>query len=239
MRLIRLHVEVPLKAGAAVLLDERASHYLTRVLRLGRGDKLTLINDSGVEYAAELSVPRHAGSEVIVREATPIERESPLVITLVQSLLRTEKMAQVLQKSCELGVARIVPVISERTEVKLNEEREDKRLKHFREVLISAVEQCGRTRVPALEGLTKLETLARPDGVGLVLDPTARATLRTLDPMTSASVVVGPEGGFSDGELDRLARRGFQRVRLGPRILRTETAGPAAIAALQALFGDG
>lgn len=240
MRKIRVFVEQTLCAGETVELPAASSHYLTRVLRLGVGDGFTLINDSGLEYSAQITVPKHAATVVTIASGSPIERESPLDITLLQALLRTEKMSQVLQKSCELGVRQITPILTERTEVRLSDEREEKRLNHWREVLISAIEQCGRTRLPVLNPPRKVNEIAACEGaLGLVLDPTAERSLREIQPAGRAiQIAIGPEGGFTEAEVKLLLRLGYVAVRFGPRILRTETAGPAVIAALQAQFGD-
>jgi 16S rRNA (uracil1498-N3)-methyltransferase len=170
------------------------------------------------------------------------ERESPLRITLAQGIARGDKMDWILQKATELGVARIVPLVSDRTEVKLDAERARKRLAHWQAVLVSACEQCGRNRVPELAEPAKLHDwaagLGEESGLRLALDPQGDARTRDLASGTRATLAVGPEGGLSDKDLATLGQAGFRGLRLGPRILRTETAGLAAVAALQAIHGD-
>ena len=241
MRKTRIFVDDALKSGDHITLSAVSSHYLTRVLRLGVGDGCTLLNDSGFEFSAQILIPKHSGAVLEIGASDAVNAESNLRITLEQALLRSEKMSLVLQKSCELGVAAVHPILSERTEVRLSDEREEKRLRHWREVLISAIEQCGRTRLPGLAAPRKLHELkpCAAGEIGLLLDPGATLRLRDLRPeSTLFRVAVGPEGGFTEAELKWLQRLGYRRLRMGPRVLRTETAGPAVIAALQALYGD-
>jgi len=239
VRKVRVFVDGPLQVGETVTLNAATSHYVTRVLRLGVNDALSVINDSDFEYLSVLKVPQHAAAQVEVLDCTAGLSESNLRITLEQALLRSEKMSYVLQKSCELGVAQIVPVLTERTEVRLNDEREEKRLKHWREVLISTIEQCGRTRLPVLSAPVKVVELKPISATGLLLDPSAELRFSEVAlPASEVRVAIGPEGGFTDAECSRLERLGYTRVKFGPRTLRTETAGPAVIAALQARAGD-
>ncbi|MDV3255893.1 MAG: 16S rRNA (uracil(1498)-N(3))-methyltransferase [Lysobacter sp.] len=243
MRLTRLYVDLPLPPGAEVALPEGPAGHLTRVLRLGPGDACVLFNGDGFDRAA--TVASVGKREVLVRigEATVADRESPLRIGLLQGIARGEKMDLILQKATELGVDHVIPVSSQRSEVKLDAARADKRLAHWRSVVAAGCEQSGRARVPtvsppaplaaALDGLPA-------GGLRLLLDPAGGLALPTLaveagQPMYLA---VGPEGGWSPLDREQLHAAGFQGLRLGPRILRTETAGLAAIAALQARFGD-
>ena len=242
MRTIRHFVEQPLAEGAIVALPEVAVAHLVRVLRLGVGDRMRLFNGDGHDYEAELlEVSKREASALILRRLD-VASESPLAITLEQGIARGEKMDLILQKATELGVARIAPVVTERTEVKLDRERADKRGAHWRGVLASACEQSGRARLPELlppqplaNFLAGVDTTRR-----LVLDPGASATLASLalDPSDSLCLLVGPEGGLSERDLAAARAAGFEGLRLGPRILRTETAALAAIAGLNALYGD-
>lgn len=243
MRIPRIYVDESLRPGIQVLLPEQAGEHVARVLRLERGHPLILFNGDGREFDATLAAlaKRAVTAEVVaVRE---IDRESPLSLTLVQGIARGEKMDWILQKATELGIARVVPVITERTEVKLDEERAERRIAHWRSVLAGACEQCGRTRLPEIEPPQKLDrwlgSLADDGAIRLALLPEGNAHLKALPRDFSAAIVcVGPEGGFSDNDVALLKHAGFDGLRLGPRILRTETAGIAAIAALQALAGD-
>jgi 16S rRNA (uracil1498-N3)-methyltransferase len=242
MRTIRHYVDLPLAEGSAVDLPEAAVAHLVRVLRLGPGDRVRLFNGDGHDYEAELESAgkREARARVLARIA--VMSESPLAITLAQGIARGEKMDLILQKATELGVVRFAPVVTERTEVRLDAERADKRGAHWRGVLASACEQSGRARLPQLlppRALADfLATEASP--LKLVLDPSASTTLAQLQLGGDHSIclLVGPEGGLSERDLAAARAVGFTGLRLGPRILRTETAALAAISGLNALYGD-
>ena len=243
MRLTRAFVEMPLAPGMRVALPEIAAAHLLRVLRLRAGDACVLFNGDGHDYQARIVSAGKRGGEAEILGAQPVDNESPLRITLVQGIARGEKMDLVLQKTTELGVAAFVPVSSQRSEVKLDPARAEKRLAHWRTVVASACEQSGRARIPQVAppaGLAAaLEALA-DGGPRLLLDPFADASIATLapPPESAFTVAVGPEGGWSPRDREALQAAGFTGIRLGPRVLRTETAGLAAIAALQARFGD-
>lgn len=242
MRTIRCFVDAPLAPGAVVTLSESATAHLVRVLRLSAGDPVVLFNGNGQDFAATLRSVGKRGAEAEVHDARPVANESPLRITLAQGIARGEKMDWVLQKATELGVAAIIPVSTERTEVKLDAERAGKRLAHWQGILCAACEQSGRARLPALAEPRTLAAYAatEPAVVKLVLDPGGELGLRDLSLPAAAEValLVGPEGGLSERDLATAHAAGFRGLRLGPRILRTETAGLAALAALQALYGD-
>ena len=243
MRTIRIHVDLPLAAGCEVALPTQASEHVARVLRLAAGDPLTLFNGDGFDYGATIT---HAGKRellVQVENQQAVDRESPLRLTLAQGVARGEKMDLIVQKATELGVARIVPLLTERSEVKLDAARAEKRLAHWRAVAASACEQCGRARLPEILPAQALPAwLASLDGdaaMRLALLPEAAASARELRPDgNGALLVVGPEGGLGERDVALLHEADFTGLRLGPRILRTETAGLAAMAALQALHGD-
>ncbi len=241
MRLSRAFVDLPLATGMRLALPARAAEHLVRVLRLRQGDACVLFNGDGHDYGARIAASDRRETVVVVEDARRIDNESPLRITLLQGIARGERMDLILQKATELGVARILPVFAERTEVRLDGDRLDKRMAHWRSVVASAAEQCGRARLPALEAPAPLlPAAAGTEGLRLTLDPGGAADLATLarPEAMSITVAIGPEGGWSPRDRDALAAAGFTGLRLGPRILRTETAGLAAIAALQALFGD-
>ena len=243
MRLTRCHVDLPLSAEAKIVLPESAAAHLVRVLRLREGDECVLFNGDGHDYAARIVA---AGKREVVAQvlsASPVGNESPLRITLIQGVARGEKMDLILQKATELGVAGFIPVLAERTEVKLDAERTGKRMAHWRSVIVSACEQSGRARVPELTqplALGQIATEVRDDAVRFTLDPVGELTLATLATPTVRPVVIaiGPEGGWSPRDREILRVAGFSGLRLGPRVLRTETAGLAAIAALQSRYGD-
>ncbi|KAF1686499.1 16S rRNA (uracil(1498)-N(3))-methyltransferase [Pseudoxanthomonas broegbernensis] len=243
MRLTRCHVDLALDAGAEVVLPERAAAHLTRVLRLRQGDACVLFNGDGRDYAARLLAADRRQVRAEVVSAREVDGESPLRIVLLQGIARGEKMDLILQKATELGVAGIVPASGERTEVKLDAERAQKRMAHWRSVVESACEQCGRARLPTLSPPAALDAAARGldvDGPRLVLDPRGEHRLDALAAPAgnTVCVAIGPEGGWSPRDREVLHAAGFAGLRLGPRVLRTETAGLAAIAALQARFGD-
>ncbi|MBS0570691.1 MAG: 16S rRNA (uracil(1498)-N(3))-methyltransferase, partial [Proteobacteria bacterium] len=230
MRIPRIHITHELRPGREVHLPDQAGEHVARVLRLERGAPLILFSGDGREFDAALaSLAKHAVTAEVgdEREAN---RESTLPLTLAQAIARGERMDWVLQKATELGVARIVPIITERTEVKLDAERAERRMAHWRGVIAGACEQCGRNRLPELEPPQALEqwlaTLADTPALRLALLPEGEATLRQLPQMDAgAMLVVGPEGGFSPNDIARLNQARFLGLRLGPRILRTETAG--------------
>ncbi|MCI4567814.1 16S rRNA (uracil(1498)-N(3))-methyltransferase [Lysobacter sp. CFH 32150] len=244
MRLTRVHVDTVLATGAKIVLPEDAAAHLVRVLRLQPGDACVLFNGDGHDYDARILAASKRSVEAEVFGARVIDNESPLQITLVQGVARGEKMDLILQKATELGIAAVVPVSSERSEVRLEGERADKRVAHWRSVVVSACEQSGRACVPAVAAPLPLQSaltqLPATTSARFLLDPEAAQSTATLSLPVNAGCVlaVGPEGGWSPRDREILREAGFSGLRLGPRILRTETAGLAAIAALQARFGD-
>lgn len=238
----RIHTDQPLAEGGEIVLDENASHHIAVVLRMKAGEGLMLFNGKGGEYAAQVQRIEKKSVWLRVEQHYPVARESALRITLAQCVSKGERMDYTLQKAVELGVSCIVPIISERSVVKLDAERWDKKQQHWQEIARSAAEQSGRTLVPLVEPVAKfgpwLER-ARVHRLRLTLDPQGAATLRGLEPPQGAvSLLVGPEGGLSEAELRLAGQHGFVGLRMGPRVLRTETAGVAALAAMQALWGD-
>ncbi len=243
MRLTRCHVHAPLSLGTKLALPDSAAAHLTRVLRLRDGDACVLFNGDGHDYAARIASVGKRETTVEVISRSIVDNESPLRITLLQGIARGEKMDLILQKATELGVAAIVPVLAERTEVKLDAERTEKRMAHWRSVIVSACEQCGRAWVPELAPPAALAPAAAAlagDSMKVTLDPTGELSLRTFSAPHSRAVAIaiGPEGGWSPRDRDILRNAGFRGLQLGPRVLRTETAGLAAIAALQSRYGD-
>jgi 16S rRNA (uracil1498-N3)-methyltransferase len=243
MRIPRVYIAQPLQPGREVLLPEQAGEHIARVLRLERGHPLVLFNGDGREFDATLASLARRAVTAEVLSMREINRDSPLALILAQGIARGEKMDWILQKATELGVARICPLITERTEVKLDEERAERRMLHWNSVIAGACEQSGRTRLPLLDPpqrldrwLAGLETIA---ALRLALLPDGDVAPRALPVLKDGAILcVGPEGGFSENDVTLLRHSGFTGLRLGPRILRTETAGIAALAALQALQGD-
>ncbi|MDQ3038184.1 MAG: 16S rRNA (uracil(1498)-N(3))-methyltransferase [Pseudomonadota bacterium] len=243
MSVTRVHVESSLGAGGVIELPENAANHLARVMRLGVGDACVLFNGDGHDYPARLVEVGKRMVRVQVGPGIAIHNESRLRLILLQGVARGEKMDLILQKAAELGVASIHPVNSQRSEVKLDAARAVKRLAHWRGVVTAACEQCGRARVPDVTmPIALAPALAElvEGGIRLFFDPDATTSLPrlTVVPSQPIYVAVGPEGGWSPQDLDHLAAAGFGGVRLGPRILRTETAGLVAIAGLQLLHGD-
>jgi 16S rRNA (uracil1498-N3)-methyltransferase len=245
MRIPRGYHDGDLTPGAEIVLDDTLANHLTRVLRLRAGDPVQLFDGRGHEVRAVLAVLDRKRTTARVEADVAAVAESPLRLTLAQGICRGEKMDLVLQKATELGVHAILPLLTERTEVRLDAEREAKRMAHWRQVIASACEQCGRATLPRLDApmalphwLAALRGAEDPGDMKLILDPGGALDLRALVPAESMTLAVGPEGGFAEAEVALMQRAGFAGLRLGPRILRTETAGLAAIAALQARFGD-
>lgn len=241
----RFYCPVPLSVGASVDLPENAARHACRVLRLRVGDELTLFGGSGGEYVARIAEVARERVSVEVLQWRDVECEAPIQLTLVQALQAGEKMDMTMQKAVELGVSRIVPVASKRSVVRLDGERAQRRLEHWRGVVVSACEQCGRNRVPEVVALAGLDRwLSQPAQAGvlrLMLAPGAAQTLNDLTPPSAGGkieLLIGAEGGLAPEETELAAAAGYLAVRLGPRVLRTETAGLAALAAIQCLWGD-
>lgn len=239
MPISRIYQPVPLTLGM-LQLDEKSSHHLARVLRASVGDEITLFNGEGGEY---LAVIRQINKKNITAELLTFNErdvESPVKIILAQGIARGEKMDFVIQKAVEMGVSEIVPVITERCNVRLDHEREQKRLQHWQAVVISACEQSGRNTLPVLHAPVDLEKWMQEVNAELkfVLSPHAAKKLQDVKRASPVAIVVGPEGGLSDSEVAAAQKMGFAALKLGPRILRTETAALAALAVLQYAFGD-
>jgi 16S rRNA (uracil1498-N3)-methyltransferase len=242
VRLTRVYVAGPLAPDADILLPAAAAVHVGRVLRLREGAVIAAFDGSGHDYRCEvLSVK---GDEVRVRVGprTAGLPESPLRITLVQAVSRGERMDWTLQKATELGVRTIVPVLSARSVVRLDEKQAESKLRHWQAIVASACEQCGRSIVPEIrppQEFGRYLAAAAREGQRFVLSPTGPASLAGLTSVgTRVELLIGPEGGLEDAELERAAAAGFTPVGLGPRVLRTETAGIVALTVLQALWGD-
>jgi len=241
MRLPRIYAAQGLGSGVTLTLEPEPGHHVARVLRMGVGDALVLFDGGGGEYPAEITAIDNRRVEVKTGTYRPVECESPLHIHLGIAVSRGERMDHVVQKSTELGVHTITPLFTERTEVKLKGERAAKKLQHWRQVAIGACEQCGRNRVPAIAPLQPLVDWlgSTAADIKFVLHHRADADATPLrDTPASVALLVGPEGGLSEDEIAAAERAGFRSLRLGPRVLRTETAPLAAIAVLQDRWGD-
>jgi len=243
VRLTRVYVDAPLAAGKRVILEGNAASHVARVLRLRVGDALTVFNGAGGEYAAGIEQVHDGGVAVTIGEQRAIERESPLTLTLAQGVSRGERMDLVVQKATELGVSGIVPLFTERSVVRLGAQQAERKLTHWRAIAIAACEQSGRNRLPNVAPPLSLADWLRSgadrDGGRLLLSPAATSRIDALPrPATSVTVLIGPEGGLTNAEQEAAVAAGFLPVRLGPRVLRTETAAIAALALLQRAFGD-
>jgi len=237
----RLYCDLPLSPGAEIVLPEAAARHAVTVLRLQPGDRLTVFNGAGGEYRASLVAVNKRETRARLTEYQAAERESPLRVTLALGISAGERMDYSLQKATELGVTAIAPLATERSVVKLSGERADKRLQHWQHVVISACEQCGRNRVPAVAPVrTLFAYLAEVDRDTrrLLLSPDAATPLKQVPRSTDVVLLIGAEGGLAPSEYAAAKASGFEPVSLGPRILRTETAPLAALAVLQALWGD-
>lgn len=242
MRTPRIHLAAPLQPGRELALDERGRRYTSQVLRLRRGDPVVLFNGDGTDYAAVLLQCDRRNCRARVGEAVATESPAALEIDLAIGISRGERMDFAIQKAVELGVCAVTPLHTERSLVQLDGERLDKRLAHWRGVIVSACEQSGRSRLPDLAPPCPLDRwLAErePQRPGLLLHHAASRSLAELPPPGSGlDLLVGPEGGLSEDERQQAIQRGLAPVRLGPRVLRTETAPLAALAAIQVLWGD-
>jgi 16S rRNA (uracil1498-N3)-methyltransferase len=245
MRTTRVYVDLALESDRELPLPAAPSAHLLRVLRLRPGAALTVFNGRGGEYGAELLAAAQGRATVRIGAHRAVERESPLRVTLLQGIARGERMDLIVQKATELGVTAIMPLSCEYSVVRVAGQAQGKRRERWQAVAISACEQCGRNRPPRVHDICELETAcaaiaAGGEGLRLMLVPDAGVALASLagrEPR-NAALLVGPEGGLSKREQGLAQDAGFQACALGPRILRTETAPLAALAALQALAGD-
>jgi 16S rRNA (uracil1498-N3)-methyltransferase len=240
MRISRLYVPQTLAAGATVALNPDSAHYLRTVLRLKRGDELVMFNGEGGEYPAVLLAVSRDEVSAKLGDHFPREAESPLHTHLGLGISRGERMDLAIQKAVELGVTAITPLFTERCVVQLDQAKTEQRWHHWQMVARSACEQCGRNRLPELHRPVKLDSWwDAPEGLRLFLHPHGGKALKEIErPSGLVCLLSGPEGGFSDRERQYALAAGFIPLRLGPRILRTETAALAALAAMQSVWGD-
>ncbi|WP_372971338.1 16S rRNA (uracil(1498)-N(3))-methyltransferase [Marinobacter sp.] len=241
MRIPRIYTDSPLSEGATAELDDSAAQHVGRVLRMQPGQELLLFNGDGNDYPATISESGKKRVQVQVGNPVTSTTESPLEIVLGQTLSKGDRMDYAVQKATEMGVTRIVPLTTERCDVKLRGDREDKRLRHWQSVATSAAEQCGRARVPdILPVMTVTDWLDHTSDcdLRLVLHHRTEQSLNTLAKPSRVALMIGPEGGLSPEEIATAETAGFLPVALGPRVLRTETAPVAAMALCQWLWGD-
>lgn len=240
MRIPRIYTGQELQANAEIVLETGPSLHLSRALRMKVGDALVLFNGRGGQYPATISAIDRKAVVVASAEQEALECESPLHLQLGIAVSRGERMDWVVQKATELGVSCIAPLVSERTEVKLGAERGEKKLRHWQQIATSACEQCGRNRLPQILAPQSLAGWLQDvqADLRLVLHHTAVTRDPGPAPPRSVALLVGPEGGLSEEEIRAAEEAGFASLQLGPRVLRTETAPLAAIAILQARWGD-
>jgi len=248
MRVSRLYTPTPLATGKLIDLDDDNGHYVRTVLRLKKDDKIILFNGHGGEYLCTVAEVSRKAVLVAVEQWNDRSVESPLHVTLGLGISRGDRMDLVVQKAVELGVTQITPLLTERCVVQFKGEKKPQRLLHWQKIVQHAAEQSGRTALPALQEVETLQNwVGQQQGLKVFLDPYAETTLTELkpeamkacpEPSRRVTLLTGPEGGFSDQERNIAKTSGFIPIRLGTRILRTETASIAALAAVQLLWGD-
>ena len=237
MKHVRLYQNTLLNIGEELTLDEYASHHLFKVLRFPQGQSITLFNGDGFNYSAEvLETNKHCIVKLLSKNLNP--SESKLKLTLAQGVAKGEKMDFLIQKAVELGVNKIIPIMTERCVVKLSGDKLIKRTKHWQKIVIGACEQSGRSVIPEVVSPIGLdEFLQQPSINGFVLHHRSKQTLLEVAAVNKATILIGPEGGLSEAEIVQATKSSYQSLLLGPRVLRTETASLAAIANMQLLWG--
>ena len=244
MRLTRIHVPETLAAGGEITLPAQAGEHLTRVLRLDPGAPFLIFDGQGHEHAAILGVRIGKQVRARVEREVSVQRESPLDVTLLQGIARGERMDLIVQKATELGVTRIIPFTAERSVVRVEAKLRERKHEHWQAVAVSACEQCGRNHVPTVTAPCSLDQALselRGESLRCLLAADGTQSLvsaATRSPAQPCVLLIGPEGGLTEAEVNLALSHQFIACRLGPRVLRTETAGLAALAALQAVRGD-
>jgi 16S rRNA (uracil1498-N3)-methyltransferase len=240
MRIPRFFESAELAPNQSWVLSDEVTQHVARVLRMRVGDTLILFNGSGSEFECELTQVEKRSATVTVKSQTDISRASPLHVHIGQALSRGERMDYAVQKATETGMSEMTPLTTERSEVRLKEDRQDKRLRHWQQVAISACEQSLRNELPTIHPVSSLEewiTSVEAD-LKLVLHHHSAKPLADFDQPTSVALLIGPEGGLTEAEVELAQQQGFQPVAFGPRVFRTETAPVAALSILQYLWGD-
>jgi 16S rRNA (uracil1498-N3)-methyltransferase len=241
VRLNRVYVDGALHPGSLIELPPGASGHIAKVLRARSGDELVLFGGDGREFSAVIEGVRGSRVSAAVGAVRAVDRESPLAVTLVQGIARADRMDVIVQKATELGAARIVPVLCRRGVVRLDAQQAQSKAAHWHAIAVSACEQCGRNRLPIIDAPGRLiDFLAEPaSGVPrLLLEPDATSSGPARPLENRVEIAVGPEGGFEPEEVEAFALANFEPVKLGPRVLRTETAAITALAWLQTRYGD-
>jgi len=236
----RFYCQPITKGLKKIILSGDTAHHLTKVLRFKEGDKLSVFDGTGFEWDAEILVKKRKAVEIqLIKKHKPIA-ESPLNITLLQSVSRSQRMDLAIQKATELGVSRIIPIITNNSVVQLNSRNTPKKMDHWKNVIVNAAEQSGRVKLPSIEKPAQLNkellSLYKTE-LSLFLDTTGSEELKTKQ-IKNATVAIGPEGGFTESEKYMAQQTGYRTIRTGPRLLRTETAPIMIISILQYLYGD-
>lgn len=236
----RFYVDADLRAGATCELPEETAHHAANVLRVRAGEEVTLFNGRGGEFAARVTSLQKKKVLIDIESHKPVERESPLHVVLVQGVSSGERMEFTIRKAVELGVAAIHPVLAAASVARPKGERAAARIEHWQRIAISACEQCGRNRIPEVHALVPVQDIPKTQSLKILLSPGAELRLSQIAGKVADAVTLaaGPEAGFNAAEEASFADAGFVPVSLGPRVLRTETAALAALAALNALRGD-
>ena len=241
MRISRIYINNDLNEGIETGITGETAHYAINVLRMQNGQQLVVFNGKGGQYSAEIIGIKKGMVKVKVNEYQSVERESNLNITIVQGISRSQRMDYAIQKSVELGVTRIVPVITEFCSMQLNDKRNEKKYNHWEKIIINSCEQCGRNRLPVLENIMAIEEWLNQDtnNMKIILHPDKGTRFNEFNKkFDNITLLTGPEGGFCQSEFEQALQSGYLPVKLGPRILRTETASIVAISACQAMWGD-
>lgn len=241
MRISRIFVDQALEMDQCLTLTAESAHYLRSVLRIKTGAELILFNGLGGEYRGQVRDVARDHVDIQVQQFHPVDRESPILVHLGLAISRGERMDYAIQKAVELGVQHLTPLLSQRCVVRLDEKKQRQRLQHWEGVVQHACEQSGRTQLPQMHPVQSLDDWVanQSSAVRLVLDPLAKLRLTDIEPTSeSIALLIGPEGGLDEAEIDLAKFSGFKAIRLGPRVLRTETAAVVGLTALQCLWGD-
>lgn len=241
MRVPRLFIDMPLTTGEVINLPRDKAHHISHVLRMRIGDAIKLINDSGDEYQSKIIEISKKSAQIEIGESIQITNESPLIINLCLAVARGQHMDFSIQKAVELGVKNIIPVISEFSNVKIQDDRVSNKLAHWQNIIISATEQCGRSYLTQIQKPVPLAEWLSVEAskIRLILHPESQQSMPNINLSDDElTLMIGPEGGFSDAEVEHAQENGCEPISLGPRILRTETAVVCAVSNAQQLWGD-
>ncbi len=239
MRIPRIYCPTAQQSQNRLDLDASASSHICKVLRLKSGDDLILFDGKGKSFAATLEIASHKKAVVQIIKVVSENTESTLTLHLGLGMSKGDRMDYAIQKAVEVGVTHITPLTTKYSVIKLDENRQQKKLQHWLGIIIHACEQSGRTHLPVLNPITPLANwLSHDAGHKIVFDPEASTSLFQLEQTDSVSILIGPEGGFCPSEIDMAIKQDFKQIKLGPRTLRTETAAVVACGALQTIWGD-